>query len=667
MRYVAIHVACLLIMFSDGRLAMPLERRENVRHATLLSAPAGGKCVRDRRGEREEMTKNRILKCIAHVCAIAGLCASTGLAAEPAITVSAKQRYPWNGLVDLQFTITGDSGVKYDTSFTAKDVVGGTNITMKTIRKADGTVANATKEQLLPGNYHWVWDAAADLNVDSVTYDSFISTNSAVLFRNQTLAASTRCSVVFGGTSIPHVARRPIIVKADGAGKALQFQRNDGTWLKCVCVHLEQSGSDITGYVKWARYMSGAYDVGTDFDSNSYSTMRVAMSNEEGGYGIASLTLAYPNSRVGWYSDRVEITGTVNGTYSVKFNANGGTGTMANEPYTYGTAKVLMPNAFTRSGYTFQGWATSASGSKVYSDKQVVSNLTSTAGAVVNLYAVWEAALYMVIDLSGGANASSYPVSYLDAVPSGGWSDTYKTTKLVLRRIEPGTFKMGGQYKVTLTNPFYIGVFEVTQKQYLLVTGVNPVQSNWVGYGEKLPVYPVYSDIRGGTNGSLWPLTNKVDANSFMGMLRSRSGQEFDLPTEAQWEYACRAETTSLYNNGGNSESDLAKLARYYGNQVENPAVPAIPGKYLPNKWGLYDMHGNMFEFVLDWGGDLSGNVTDPKGPSTGTDRVKRGGGYFSYADKCTSSYRYYSTLGMLSSEYDFGFRICLPLQNDNK
>ena len=74
--------------------------------------------------------------------------------------------------------------------------------------------------------------------------------------------------------------------------------------------------------------------------------------------------------------------------------------------------------------------------------------------------------LYMVVDLSGGPNAASYPVSYLSGAPEGGWADEYKTTKLVLRLIEPGSFKMGGAYDVTLTKPYYMGVFEVTQKQY---------------------------------------------------------------------------------------------------------------------------------------------------------------------------------------------------------
>ena len=89
--------------------------------------------------------------------------ALSSVAAEPTITVSAQQRYPWNGLVDLRFTITGTSGRKYDTSFTAKDMVGNTNITMRTIRKSNGSTANVTKEQLLPGNYNWVWDAGSDL------------------------------------------------------------------------------------------------------------------------------------------------------------------------------------------------------------------------------------------------------------------------------------------------------------------------------------------------------------------------------------------------------------------------------------------------------------------------------------------------------------------------
>ena len=97
------------------------------------------------------------------VVAFVGVClfAAVGFAAE-SITITARPRYPWNGKVDLRFTIDGTSGTKYDTSFTAKDLVGNTNLTLKTLTKSDGTAANVAKEQLLPGTYNWVWNATTD-------------------------------------------------------------------------------------------------------------------------------------------------------------------------------------------------------------------------------------------------------------------------------------------------------------------------------------------------------------------------------------------------------------------------------------------------------------------------------------------------------------------------
>ena len=92
----------------------------------------------------------------------------TSAFAAESISITATPRYPWNGKVDLKFTIDGTSGTKYDTSFTAKDVAGGTNLTMKTLYKSNGTAANVAKEQLLPGTYNWVWDATADLGEGTV-------------------------------------------------------------------------------------------------------------------------------------------------------------------------------------------------------------------------------------------------------------------------------------------------------------------------------------------------------------------------------------------------------------------------------------------------------------------------------------------------------------------
>ncbi len=250
--------------------------------------------------------------------------------------------------------------------------------------------------------------------------------------------------------------------------------------------------------------------------------------------------------------------------------------------------------------------------------------------------------LYMVIDISGGPKAKSYPVSYLSAVPNdGAWPNEYKTTKLVLRKISPGSFKMGGAGSVTITKPFYAGVFEVTQKQFQLVMGWNPS----VYRGDMRPVEAVgYNTIRGGAAGSQWPKSGAVDNGSFVHAMRVRTGMaSFDLPSEAQWEYACRAGTTSDFNNGGSGEVDLRTLGRFNGNMrdgrggfLEHTTV----GSYAPNAWGLYDMHGNVNEWCLDWYGETKSSGTDPKGAASGTYRVYRGGGWYFEPKCCTSSLR---------------------------
>ena len=256
-------------------------------------------------------------------------------------------------------------------------------------------------------------------------------------------------------------------------------------------------------------------------------------------------------------------------------------------------------------------------------------------------------ALYCVVDLSAGASASSYPVTYLTTPPSGGFNkDEYKTTELVLRRIEPGTFIMGSDqsdesHRVTLTKPFYTAIFEMTQKQYQLVMGSNPSAYT----GDKRPVENVsYDMIRGSSSGAGWPRSSLVDDSSFMGKFQTKTGLAFDLPTEAQWEYACRAGTTSTYNNGGNDESDLKQLGRYFGNASDGEggysSNHTTVGSYVANAWGLYDMHGNVWELCLDWFGTLAYG-TDPCGAISGTSRIRRGGS-FNRADvnSCNSFYR---------------------------
>ena len=207
---------------------------------------------------------------------------------------------------------------------------------------------------------------------------------------------------------------------------------------------------------------------------------------------------------------------------------------------------------------------------------------------------------YCVVDLSGGPDAAAYPVTYLKTEPPGwtkgrGWSDEYKTSKLVLRRMERGQFLMGvaddsdesRNRCIAFDKPFYIGVLEVTQRQYELVTGKNPSQNK----GAMRPVENVsWSDVRGWWKSYNWPSNSDVNAGTFLGRLRARTGLRFDLPSEAQWEYACRAGTTSGYNNGGNAESDLKELGRYADNQNDGrggySSNHTIVGSYSPNTWG---------------------------------------------------------------------------------
>lgn len=316
----------------------------------------------------------------------------------------------------------------------------------------------------------------------------------------------------------------------------------------------------------------------------------------------------------------------------------------------------------------------------------------------VKMTALTGGAPYMVVDLSGGVDALSYPVSYLSSVPAGGWTDEYKTTKLVLRLIPPGTFMMGSPsdelghnrsnketiHQVKLTRPFYIGVFEVTQKQWQLVMGDTP--SDYKGDGR--PVEQISFDmIRGSVNGAAWPTHNQVDANSFMGRLRSKVNMLFDLPTESQWEYACRAGTSTAINNGKPLTNDqtcpnMAEVARYGSNNNDGKggySQHTTVGSYLPNVWGLYDMHGNVAEWCLDWFVDNWGGdpLVDPVGKTSGTFRVVRGGCWYNYYDAgyagvCRSGSRtdhYYHNYGNYLTTPDrkqnyFGFRVvCLPAE----
>ena len=255
------------------------------------------------------------------------------------------------------------------------------------------------------------------------------------------------------------------------------------------------------------------------------------------------------------------------------------------------------------------------------------------------------------------------------------------TVSLDMIWIEPGTFMMGSpedelgrwddetQHQVTLTQEYWLGKYEVTQAQYEAVMGTNPSDFK----GADLPVEQVsWNDA---VKFCEWLTAQERAAG------RLPEGYEYTLPTEAQWEYACRAGTTTAFNNGTNIPTMLQRTDRpcpnldplaWYGynsgqydsagNYTDNGKTFPV-GQKQPNAWGLYDMHGNVWEWCLDWYGSYpSSAVTDPKGPATGSRRVMRGGCWFSFASYCRSAYRYNNSPGNYLNRY--GFRVALsPVQ----
>jgi len=189
--------------------------------------------------------------------------------------------------------------------------------------------------------------------------------------------------------------------------------------------------------------------------------------------------------------------------------------------------------------------------------------------------------------------------------------------------------KQGKQHEVTLTKPFYMGKYEVTQEQYEAVMGNNPSSKT---KGAKLPV----TDVS-------WE-----DCQEFIKKLNASTKGGYRLPYEAEFEYACRAGTTTAYSYGDSlTKSDA---------NIKGESIKEV-GSYKPNAFGLYDLHGNVWEWCEDRYGDYpKGAVTDPKGPATGEDRVLRGGSFTDIGSGARSSHRFFN-----SPTYRFfsnGFRL---------
>ena len=194
------------------------------------------------------------------------------------------------------------------------------------------------------------------------------------------------------------------------------------------------------------------------------------------------------------------------------------------------------------------------------------------------------------------------------------------------------------RHQVQITKPYYLGVYEVTQEQYEKVMGKNP--SAFKG-----PLHPVEN-------------VSWEDATEFCRKLSEMDGKnDYRLPTEAEWEYACRAGTSTRYSCG--DELDLA--CAWFRDNSDRQTHPV--GEKRPNGWGLYDMHGNVWEWCSDWYGSgyYGGSPSaDSEGPSTGSFRVSRGGSWDFSGRSCRSAFRYWFRPGF--RYYDLGFRVALVL-----
>ena len=200
--------------------------------------------------------------------------------------------------------------------------------------------------------------------------------------------------------------------------------------------------------------------------------------------------------------------------------------------------------------------------------------------------------------------------------------------------VPAGRFMMGARNDriVTLTKPFYMGKYEVTQEQWESVMGNNPSSRT---KGSKLPV----TDVS-------WE-----DCQEFIKKLNASTKGGYRLPYDAEWEYTCRAGTTTNYSFG---DEITPKDANYDDSKI---GKPVIVGSYRPNAFGVYDMHGNVWEWCNDWYDSFqNGEVMDPKGPGTGDSRVMRGGSFGYYKSAARSSVR--SDVTPSDRNAGYGFRL---------
>ena len=296
-----------------------------------------------------------------------------------------------------------------------------------------------------------------------------------------------------------------------------------------------------------------------------------------------------------------------------------------------------------------------------------------------------------------GQTPASPPAAARDARPAGERMVlTINNVEYAFRWCPPGTFTMGCSemvqavgrdmgidigvvwpekkeeiqrtyrpHRVTLSRGFWMLETPVTQAMWESVMGNNP--SYFRGANLQIPVESARLPVERVSWNEAQQFIQRLNER-LAGTPRAPAGFRFSLPTEAQWEYACRAGTTTAFHFGDTLTSEQASFDLSIMVQEERGLLFARPqtsevGRFPANAWGLRDMHGNVYEWVQDWIDDYpSGAVTDPTGPTQGVERVIRGGAFSSVATHCRSAYRYWRF--PLHGDAFIGFRLALVSEN---
>ena len=386
--------------------------------------------------------------------------------------------------------------------------------------------------------------------------------------------------------------------------------------------------------------------------SSPGSTGSCTISGGTGPYSAASDNTSV--ATVGVSGSTLYVTGVSAGSATITvWDSASGSVTVSVTVSSISIAFSVTPTSLSISSPGSTGSCTISGGTGPYSAS--ASNpavaFTEVTGSTVFIRGVQVGNTTVIVQDSAG-HSTGVSVTVSDDSP-GTFTNSLGMTFILL---PAGTFTMGSpsnepgrnsdegpQHQVTLTQPFYMQTTEVTQAQWETEMGSNP------SYFSGCPTCPVEQ-------------VSWEDVQVFLRYMNARGEGTYDLPTEAQWEYAARAGSTTAFYNGGITETgseydpNLDAIGWYtYNSGSETHPV----GQKVPNSWGLYDMSGNVYELCRDWFSRYdSSPSTDPTGPSTGTSRVRRGGSWSYNAERSRSANRSSSSPGNRYS--GIGFRLVL-------